>query len=70
MCRIKWVFKNIDTTRKSTNKANGNSATTYYNVDGSYMVVDDGTGEVIQVSDRTDPTDWIPDNVIQAPYRP
>ena len=57
--------------RDSVNKANGNSATVYYNKDGSYVVVDNGTHEVIQVSgNRTDPTQWIPDSSIIDPYIP
>ncbi len=49
--------------------SNGNLATAYFNQDGSYVVVDNITHEVIQVSNRFDPK-WIPDNTIVNPYEP
>jgi hypothetical protein len=49
--------------------ANGNSATAYFNKDGSYIVRDDVTGDVIQVSNRND-ANWIPDATINDPYVP
>ena len=57
------------TTRNSTNLAENNPATAYYVQDGSHVIVDDVTKEVIQVSDRTR-TDWIPDRNIIDPYMP
>lgn len=58
------------TTRKSTNKARGNNpATVYYDEKGNYVVVDDVTNEVVQISDRFDP-EWNPDNTIIDPYMP
>lgn len=66
---VKDTVENPYTERKSKNKATGNDATAYYNEDGSYVVVDDVTNEVIQVSGKGDP-DWIPDNQIQDPYFP
>ena len=56
-------------TRPSTNVATGNPATAYFNKDGSYVVIDDITHEVVQVSDRFDPN-WIPDPNITNPYLP
>lgn len=57
------------TTRTATNKANGNNATAYFNKDGSYVVRDDVTKDIIQVSNRNDPN-WIPDATINNPYLP
>lgn len=58
------------TTRVSVNKANGNPATVFYTKEGAYVVVDDVTNEVIQVSDRINPAEWIPDDHIVNPYKP
>ncbi|MEM9624726.1 MAG: colicin E5-related ribonuclease [Pseudomonadota bacterium] len=66
---IKDVVDNPHTTRPATNKANGNDATAYYDEDGSHVVVDDVTGAVVQVSDRNNPTGWVPDSSIENPYR-
>jgi hypothetical protein len=66
---VQDTVDNSYTTRKSTSKPTGNSATVYYNKDGSYVVVDDVTGEIVQVSDANDPT-WIPDDTIVDPYIP
>jgi hypothetical protein len=57
------------TTRAAMNKANGNPATAYYNEDGSYVVTDDVTNDVVQISDQFD-TNWIPDDTIVDPYIP
>ncbi len=56
-------------TSSALNKANGNPATAYFNQDGSYVVVDNITKQVIQISDKLDPL-WIPDNTIINPYLP
>jgi hypothetical protein len=67
---INGTINNPHTTREASNKANGNSAATaYYNADGSYVVRDDASSEVIQISDRNDPN-WQPDPTIQNPYHP
>ena len=63
------VVNNPFTIRVSTNKANGNPATAYYDIYGNYVVVDDVTKEVVQVSDTNDPN-WAPDSSIQDPYKP
>jgi len=77
MIKRGWSEENVRDTvydpftiRQSTNKANGHSATAYYNQDGSYVVIDDITNEVIQVSDRFNINEWIPDSEIQDPYFP
>jgi hypothetical protein len=76
MTRRGWTTDLIETTRsaaytarEAVNKANGNPATAYYNKDGSYVVVDNVTKEVIQVSNRLDPK-WIADSTIKNPYVP
>lgn len=51
------------------NKATNNPATAYFLKDGSYVVRENATGRIIQVSDRFDPG-WIVDDVIQNPYKP
>lgn len=58
------------TTRKSTNKATKNSATVYYTEEGAYVVVDDVTKEVVQVSDKNKLSSWYPDDTIIDPYIP
>jgi len=57
------------TTRVSFNKADQTPATAYYTKDGAYVVVDDATHQVLQVSDINDPG-WIPDSSIVNPYKP
>ena len=58
------------TTRTSTNMATGNSATVYYNQQGGYVIIDDVTNAVVQVSDNINPSTWIPDPNIVNPYIP
>jgi RHS repeat-associated protein len=66
---VREVIDSPYTTRKSTNLAQGNPATAYYAKDGSYVVVDDVTKEVVQASDRIKPG-WKPDQNIVNPYEP
>ena len=66
---IKNVIKSPYTTRRAKNKATGNSATAFYQKDWSYLVTDDKTFTVIQVSKIWD-KDWIPDSTIIKPYLP
>ena len=56
-------------TCQSINNATGNPATAYYDEDGNYVVIDDYTKEVVQVSNRND-SNWIPDKNIVNPYTP
>ncbi len=56
------------TTRPSLNRDTNNPATAYFNIDGSHVVRDDITNDIIQVSDRT--RAWIPDQDIINPYIP
>ena len=58
------------TTRSALNKANGNSATAYYTKAGGYVVRDNVTGEIIQISNLKNPGSWVPDQTIINPYRP
>lgn len=57
------------TTRAAVNRASGNAATAYFNKKGAYVVKDNLTNEVIQVSNKLDPN-WIPDATIINPYIP
>jgi RHS repeat-associated protein len=66
---INRTVKRPYTTRSAINKANGHKATAYFNKDGSYVVRDNKTGEIIQISNRND-SGWIPDPTIKNPYRP
>ena len=58
------------TTRASINKATGNSATVFYTQQGSYVIVDDVTKAIVQVSDNINPATWVPDSSIVDPYIP
>jgi len=67
------VMNTVDnpyTTRVSINKATGKSATVYYTKQGSYVVVDDTSKVIIQVSDNINPSTWAPDTSIVNPYIP
>jgi hypothetical protein len=64
---VQDTVDNPYTTRQSTNKSTGNSATAYYTEDGAYVIIDDVTNEVVQVSDRFD-SKWVPDPSIKDPY--
>ena len=55
--------------RAATNRATGNAATAYFQKNGSYIVKDNVTNEVVQISNRLD-FNWIPDATIINPYTP
>ncbi|OGG50387.1 hypothetical protein A2704_05625 [Candidatus Kaiserbacteria bacterium RIFCSPHIGHO2_01_FULL_54_36b] len=61
---------NSSITRKSTNKFTGNPATAYYTKEGAYVVRDNVTGGIVQISDNIDPAGWRPDSRIIDPYMP
>ena len=63
------IVNNPTHTSRATNRANGNKATAYFDQTGNYIVRDDVTGELVQMSDRNDPN-WIPDPSILDPYTP
>lgn len=67
---VKETVNNPYTTRTSVNKATGNSATVYYNQQGGYVIVDDTTKAIVQISDNINPSTWIPDPGIVNPYTP
>lgn len=56
-------------TRSAVDKATHRAATAYFRKDGSYVIRDDITGRIIQISNRGDPN-WMPDAAIKNPYRP
>ncbi|MBE6008655.1 MAG: hypothetical protein E7235_05600 [Lachnospiraceae bacterium] len=58
------------TIRKSINKATGNTATVFYTEQGSYVIIDDVTKAIVQVSNNNDPLSWKPDESIIDPYIP
>ena len=58
------------TTRTSVNKATGNPATVYYTKKGSYVIVDNVTKTIVQISDNINPSTWAPDTSIVNPYIP
>ncbi len=63
------TVNNPFTTRVATNRATGNTATAYFQKNGSYIVKDNVTNHVIQISNRLDPK-WIPDATIINPFIP
>jgi RHS repeat-associated protein len=63
------LLDNPYTKRAAQNKATQNAATALFNKDGSHIVVDDVTKEIIQVSNRND-FGWVPDQTIKNPYIP
>ena len=67
--RINNTTRNPYTTRDAVNKANNNPSTAYYNQDGSYVVRDNITNQIIQIS-KVGNKNWIPDSTIVNPYKP
>ena len=67
---IKDTVDNPFTIRQSINKATGNTASVFYTERGAYVIVDDITNEIVQISDNIDQTTWIPDTSIINPYIP
>ena len=67
---IRNTVENPYTIRTSINKATGNSATVFYTQQGSYVIVDDVTKAIVQISDNINPSTWIPDLSIVDPYIP
>jgi len=66
---VRHTINNPHATRDAFNRATGNNATAFFNKDGSHVIVDNITGEVVQVSNRFD-TSWIPDSSIIIPFIP
>lgn len=67
---IRNTVDNPYTIRTSVNKATGNSATVFYTQQGSYVIVDDITKAIVQISDNINPSTWAPDLSIVDPYIP
>jgi len=72
---INMLVNNPFTTRAATNRATGNAATAFVRADGHYVVRDDITGELVQMSDTrfgigTGPGQWLPDSSIIDPFIP
>ena len=67
---IRNTVDNPYTIRTSVNKATGNSATVFYTQQGSYVIVDDVTKAIVQISDNINPSTWAPDLSIVDPYIP
>ena len=68
--RVRSTVDHSYTTRNSTNLATGNPATVYYNQNGAYVIIDNITKSVVQVSDNINPSTWIPDSNIVDPFMP
>ena len=62
--------KTIKMNYTSINKATGNAATVFYTQQGSYVIVDDVTKAIVQISDNINPSTWAPDLSIVDPYIP
>ncbi|OYV96123.1 MAG: hypothetical protein B7Z73_01265 [Planctomycetia bacterium 21-64-5] len=58
------VLNNPNASRPATNRATGNAATAYFRADGHYVVRDDVTTDIVQISNRNDPN-WVRDPAIQ-----
>lgn len=67
---INETVNNPFTTRAATNRATGNAATAFFRKDGSHVIRDNVTGDLVQMSDRANPANWIPDSSIVNPYLP
>lgn len=63
------TVNNPFTTRVATNRATGNAATAFFQKNGAYVVKDNVTNQVIQISNKLDPK-WIPDATIINPFIP
>ena len=56
------ILKNIG--REAFNRATGNAATAYFTSSGAYVVIDNVTNEIIQISNRFD-ANWVIDATIK-----
>ena len=63
------TINNPFTTRAATNRTTGNAATAFYNKNGSYVIRDNVTGKVVQVSNMN-ASNWAPDPSIINPFLP
>ena len=67
--KVQSTINNPAHTSSALNRANGSSAAAYFDRNGAYVVRDNITGEIIQVSNRLDPN-WVPDPTIINPFTP
>ena len=72
---INKLVNNPFTTRAATNRATGNAATAFVRADGHYVVRDNVTGELVQMSDTrftigTGAGQWVPDSSIVDAFIP
>jgi hypothetical protein len=65
---VEDVVRNPALTRTHVNHATGNPATYFYRTDGHYAVIDDVTGEIIQVSEIGN-SNWV-DMITNQPIQP
>ncbi len=66
---------NRATGNAATNRATGNAATAFFRADGHYVVRDNITGELVQMSETrltvgTGAGQWAPDSTIVNPFIP
>lgn len=72
---IHSLVNNPRATSGAINKATGNPATAYFRADGHYVVRDNVTGQLVQMSDTRMPIGygqgrWTPDETIKNPFIP
>ena len=63
---INEVVADPAATSPAFSRLTGNAATAYFNTYGGYVVVDNVTGDVVQISNLNDPN-WMPDSSITDP---
>ena len=56
------ILNNIG--RKAFNRATKNAATAYFTSSGAYVIIDNITKEIVQISDRYNPN-WIVDSTVK-----
>ena len=60
---VKSTIKN-NVGRKAVNKATGKAATAYFTKSGDYVVIENVTKNIVQISNRFDPN-WVADATIK-----
>ena len=66
---LKKLVNNLSTTELSIDRTSRYTATLCYAKDGSYIIIDDMTMEIVQISNKNDPN-WILDSGIINPFYP
>lgn len=67
--RVQSVTDRPVHTSPALNRATGNKATAFFDKNGAYVVRENATGDIIQISNRLDPK-WVPDPTITNPFIP